>query len=842
MIGGKESENPVVGSGSKGLEPGKGVMRCEQQELTRGEFEPGFQPQTGQPGSNDDVVKTLEAHTCHIQRSAHTTYRDSLAQSSPQNTMVPTSASQDPVRSLALTLDSVAPALASSDLVRTSEQTAVLDREESCIGGVTCNQAVTGEVKQWTAVHKGDGELIKGSSIEVDDQRAGQTSDWKVWETRTQSWQSRLDANEPRVVFSQARVPGPSVSISGKHVVDPVEPWRASPAAALTWRDSPPLLGEESHHAAPCRDRGDQPAGACQRKEPTTSAGDSHQPSKPQEERLTTAGPGDWSGDHRQRDNCRPQGALNGSSLSADTRSFSGSGGLWEVLRQDIRRSHGHGLSILPVGARHSKGRGIMCPSPEVGTLAAGTQEQRCSNDPSSKDQQQAEEGWHSPGEQDGDQNQRGDRLSRGEQQQRRDAAIDPTVDECSEELGNRAGVSAPGEQGVKKASPSLRGRDYFEQRMGGSQPGLIVPDMVASMAQEWTDEPATEPKVLGVSEAKALAWRAERILPECMETLVQHGRPVLYEIACGPNSVLTEKVRAATGREDSAQRFAFWNGYDVSTSMGVRAIMSKIDKNRPEHVWLSLECGPFSKMQNVNQRNERQVEELKQKRAACIRMYVGGLLIYMHCIQHGITVTWEWAETCDAWRLPMVQNVFAKYQPWMCVVKGCRVQLKDHAHGGLLGKGWKLATTHAGVAKAMDLPCKCTQKHVPCQGKLTRQSAYYTEDFARRVTRTLLHQFDVRSLFHEVRGEQAPPKFLVGCSRECNCNMVNHPQSGLQCNVCDMGLEKGGPLSLVGEGDEMEVSEQLSEREKTVSPKDRSVAQKHGPRSRGTSCQGLRS
>jgi len=35
----------------------------------------------------------------------------------------------------------------------------------------------------------------------VDDQRAGRTSDWKVWETRTQSWQSKPDANEPRVVF-----------------------------------------------------------------------------------------------------------------------------------------------------------------------------------------------------------------------------------------------------------------------------------------------------------------------------------------------------------------------------------------------------------------------------------------------------------------------------------------------------------------------------------------------------------------------------------------------------------------------------------------------------------------
>ena len=97
----------------------------------------------------------------------------------------------------------------------------------------------------------------------------------------------------------------------------------------------------------------------------------------------------------------------------------------------------------------------------------------------------------------------------------------------------------------------------------------------VASMAQEWTDECETGPKVLGAAEAKALAWRAERILPECMETLVQHRIPVLYEIACGPSSVLAENLRSMTGRGDAAQRFAYWNGYDVSTTTGVRAVIS---------------------------------------------------------------------------------------------------------------------------------------------------------------------------------------------------------------------------------------------------------------------------
>ena len=57
------------------------------------------------------------------------------------------------------------------------------------------------------------------------------------------------------------------------------------------------------------------------------------------------------------------------------------------------------------------------------------------------------------------------------------------------------------------------------------------------------------------------------------------------------------------TGKESSAERMSFWNGYDLTKSQGVRSVMAKIDKDQPMHVWLSLECGPFSRMQNVNQR-----------------------------------------------------------------------------------------------------------------------------------------------------------------------------------------------------------------------------------------------
>ena len=131
--------------------------------------------------------------------------------------------------------------------------------------------------------------------------------------------------------------------------------------------------------------------------------------------------------------------------------------------------------------------------------------------------------------------------------------------------------------------------------------------------AEELMDSPETRAGQLSLPRARALDWQASRLIPELLEALTQLKRPILYEIACGPNSILSGKMKQLTKQEESARRFAFWNGYDVSSSQGVRAIIASLDKERPEHVWLSLECGPFSKMQQVNQHPEKQRQELKR-------------------------------------------------------------------------------------------------------------------------------------------------------------------------------------------------------------------------------------
>jgi hypothetical protein len=78
------------------------------------------------------------------------------------------------------------------------------------------------------------------------------------------------------------------------------------------------------------------------------------------------------------------------------------------------------------------------------------------------------------------------------------------------------------------------------------------------------------------------------------------------------------------TGTEKSAMRLSLWNKHDLSTNDGVRSILDKIDVLKPSHVWLSMECGPYSVMQNINQRNPEQKAELERKRREVLKQYVG--------------------------------------------------------------------------------------------------------------------------------------------------------------------------------------------------------------------------
>ena len=365
---------------------------------------------------------------------------------------------------------------------------------------------------------------------------------------------------------------------------------------------------------------------------------------------------------------------------------------------------------------------------------------------------------------------------------------------------GEEFDQGSPRPQEREVPQDSLRkGREYFERM--GEDGGCISASVIP--AAEHRSDPGDclgnvrELTTLEKPERQQLNFAAQRSSPETFQQLVSYGRPVLFEVACSPDSVLSTQMSKMTGRSEAAQRLSFWNGYDLTKSAGVRAAMTKIDTCRPMHVWLSLECGPFSQMQNVNQRTPEQREELKQKRENCMRQYVGGLLIYTYCAQLGIPCTWEWSETCNAWRLPMVQRVFNKIKPRFVVTKGCRVQLRDPKGKRLLAKGWKLATTHELLGDRMNLPCTKDHDHALCQGSLTRLSAYYTEDFARRVCRAILDGLNHENLLSELHGNTFGGTCSMFQDLACTCDLVCHPRSDLRCSTCEKHRDSEDPLNL---------------------------------------------
>jgi hypothetical protein len=203
-------------------------------------------------------------------------------------------------------------------------------------------------------------------------------------------------------------------------------------------------------------------------------------------------------------------------------------------------------------------------------------------------------------------------------------------------------------------------------------------------------------------------------------------------------------------------------------------------------HVWISTDCGPYSPIQNLNMRTEDQRAQLDEKRKEVLRQYVGASCVLHYAIQKGCHVSWEWSQKCLAWRLPMIQQIQQKYQPWIVVTNGCQVNLRDPKTQKLAHKGWKVMTTHKRLSMLLDLPCRCPKsvEHAKCEGSLTGQSAYYTKEFAQRVATALCQELSHGMLVGELNGEpQLVPGFGIGTM--CVCEDLKRHGNHQKCGSC---------------------------------------------------------
>ena len=120
----------------------------------------------------------------------------------------------------------------------------------------------------------------------------------------------------------------------------------------------------------------------------------------------------------------------------------------------------------------------------------------------------------------------------------------------------------------------------------------------------------------LSLSRARDLEQKSWALAPSIFQGLVAERRPVLMEVACSPESVLTKTVQQLTGDSEAAVRCSKWISCDLETAQGVRPVLQRLELERPTHCWLSPPCEPYSPLQNINARTEEQREQQTTSRA----------------------------------------------------------------------------------------------------------------------------------------------------------------------------------------------------------------------------------
>ena len=149
------------------------------------------------------------------------------------------------------------------------------------------------------------------------------------------------------------------------------------------------------------------------------------------------------------------------------------------------------------------------------------------------------------------------------------------------------------------------------------------------------------------------------------------------------------------------------------------------------------------------------------------------------------------------------------KHNTRTAIVSGCQVNLKDSKTGRKLGKEWRMEVTHRELGEKLHCVCKCQPHELPhatCEGSLTRASAYYTPEFARRAVFHMSRLVDVQEVYRLVQ-ENPQVQDNPRCEQGCECKQVQRWNKELSCFdcMCDQhgnifAAEQGGSMEAMSD------------------------------------------
>ena len=251
---------------------------------------------------------------------------------------------------------------------------------------------------------------------------------------------------------------------------------------------------------------------------------------------------------------------------------------------------------------------------------------------------------------------------------------------------------------------------------------------------QNISEAPLSEESALTM----AKIWHLQRNpFSQSWQTLVWSQRPLLVELACYPNSILSTEVERRFG-QGSAFRLSDWNGANLETQAGVELAKRKIRQLRPVHLWISCDCAPFCPLQAINRRNPEQAARLDDKQEKAKIQYRGAIEVAEAAWKVGTEVHWELSQRCQAWHLDFLQDYEQRHGLKRVSCNGCTVGLRTRDNKTALCKAWTITTKNKALLQHLDLRCQKNHPKGRCERGETAHTARYTSAFTRKVVDSL--------------------------------------------------------------------------------------------------------
>ena len=190
-------------------------------------------------------------------------------------------------------------------------------------------------------------------------------------------------------------------------------------------------------------------------------------------------------------------------------------------------------------------------------------------------------------------------------------------------------------------------------------------------------------------------------------------------------------------------------NGYDLSTSLGLRRAMALVRDTKPKYLHVSPPCGPWSSLQNANQGNPNLVKRLHEQRLRSRRLLKNCcklVALQRQEVQRPVGVCFEEQPQplrATSWQLPEMKEMLRLCGATRFQVDGCRHGLKDPQTGVSLRKPWGWFSSSPKVRQV--LARKCNHEagtHEQIQGgRRAAQTATYPYLLCRRFAKAILQE-----------------------------------------------------------------------------------------------------